>query len=142
MSLFEAIFEQKVRTLPFSADVITCSATTSLDRAIDLMATKGIGSLVIVDADRPVGIFTERDVLKKVAGKKLNLETELIRDFMTPNPVCISHDTAFIKIMAAMRLGKFRHLVITNAEGKLAGVISVKDVVNVMVDKFNEIAGV
>lgn len=139
MGLMEAIFESKVSDLALSESVVACERQTTLDEAIQLMVNNGIGSIVVVDNGRPVGIFTERDVLRQVAARDLDFSKAKIQDFMTLRPVCVGEDASFIKIMAAMRLGKFRHLVVTNSEGKVTGVISVKDVIDVMVDRFNEI---
>ena len=76
--------------------------------------------------------------MKKIVARNIDAKSALIESVMTANPVCIKEDTPLIKIMAAMRLGKFRHLVIIDGNGALKGIISIKDALNFITDPFHE----
>lgn len=114
--------------------IVTCAKNETVFEVICKMTQNNIGSIVIVDNNKPVGIFTERDLMKKVVAQGIDVKSALIEIVMTPNPVCIKEHTPLIKIMGAMRLGKFRHLVIVDGNGLLKGVVSIKDVLNFITD--------
>lgn len=112
---------KEVRSLYFSNDPLKCSKDTPLSQAIDIMNDKNTGSIVVTDKDdRSVGIFTERDLLRNV--KKLTPEFMEchIEDFMTPNPKTVSEETTMDKTIGILRLGRFRHIIVTSeTTGKL-----------------------
>ena len=140
-------FNQLVQNLEYplgqfftSSSVLTCSADTKVKEVIDLMNKNLVGSIVITDNKKPLGIFTERDVLKKVVGSTIiDITTTPIEHLMTKNPVCVTLNTPFTKIMAAMRLGKFRHLIIVDEHGYLTGIVSIKDVLSRIIDVVNDL---
>ncbi len=120
--------------------VLTCAKDTKIIDVIRSMNDKHVGSVIIVEHKKPIGIFTERDVLKKVVGSMaVDIHTTPIEYLMTKNPVTITLETTFTQIMAAMRLGKFRHLVIVDQKGHLEGIISIKDVLSRIVDLVNDL---
>ncbi len=123
-----------------SSPVLTCSSNSKIKDVIDLMNKNLVGSIVITENKKPIGIFTERDVLKKVVGSTIiDIATTPIEHLMTKNPVCVTLSTPFTKIMAAMRLGKFRHLIIVDEQGHLSGIISIKDVLSRVIDVVNDL---
>jgi CBS domain-containing protein len=138
-ALVNQVFFQSAGRLVTGEEVCSCSRTATLREVVTAMARKNIGSIVIVEEGRPVGIFTERDFLKKIAAKNLDLDEEMVGTYMSSNPVCVTSETQMIKVMSFMRLGRFRHLVLTDTDGKLVGVISVKDVLSYVVDSFNDL---
>lgn len=122
------------------APVLTCAKDAKIQEVIRAMNEKQVGSVIITEDNKPIGIFTERDVLKKVVGSQaVNLQTTPIEYLMTKNPVTITLETSFTQIMAAMRLGKFRHLVIVDKQGRLEGIISIKDVLSRIIDVVNDL---
>jgi CBS domain-containing protein len=131
------IFEKTVSDLMLHDAVVSCIGNATVEEVVAVMVENNIGSIVIVEGKRPIGIFTERDLLKKVVPKKMDVSRTLISSIMTPNPVCIDTSTSIHKIMAAMRLGKFRHLVVTHPDGSLKGVVSIKDVLTFLTDQLN-----
>jgi CBS domain-containing protein len=120
--------------------VLTCSKNSKVNEVIRLMNENHVGSVVIVEHQKPIGIFTERDVLKKVVGSQaVDINTTPVEYLMTRDPITVTLETSFSQIMGAMRLGKFRHLIIVNQKGQLIGVISIKDVLSRVVDLVNDI---
>ena len=96
--------------------------------AVVRMDKLGIGALPVVDRDgRLVGIFTERDLLRRVVAKRRDPEKTLIREVMTPNPVYATPDDTVEEAKRLMAKVKARHLPIVE-NGRLVGIVSIKDI--------------
>jgi CBS domain-containing protein len=111
------------------AAVWTISPQATVFEAIQLLAQKNIGALPVMEGEKLIGIFSERDYTRKVALEGKTSHKTLVREILTPNVATISpHDT----IEDAMRLmtGKHvRHLPVLE-NGKIVGVVSIGDMVN------------
>lgn len=108
---------------------------TSLLEALEMMAEKGIGALLVMEAGKPVGIFSERDFARMVAReKKLDLSS-LVDDVMTKHIYCVTNEDTIDEAMAVMTRQRFRHMPVREGD-KIVGVISIGDVVSsLIVDK-------
>jgi CBS domain-containing protein len=96
--------------------------------ALELMAEKDIGALLVLDGGKPVGIISERDYARKVILKgKASKETP-VREIMTEEIVCVRPDQTTEECMALMTDKRVRHLPVIESE-RLIGVISIGDVV-------------
>ena len=125
----QTFFGTPVSDFLFFEKPVTCSEDLTLFQMAEILAEKNIGALIVVDsAQRPIGVMTERDMMRKVLPKGVDLKQATVGQFMTKKPICIRPGTPLHQIMAAMRLGKFRHLIVVDAEGILTGVLSMKDV--------------
>lgn len=100
--------------------------------ALSIMAEKDIGSLVVVEGEEVVGIFSERDYSRKVILQGKSSKNTLVKEIMTPDVICIRPNQSVAKCMALMTEKHIRHLPVL-AEGKLAGVISIGDVVKAII---------
>ena len=111
------------------ASVWTISPQATVFEAIQLMAQKNIGALPVVDDDKLIGIFTERDYTRKVALEGKTSHTTKVREIITTVVPSISpHDT----VEDAMRLmteKHIRHLAVLE-DGRMIGVVSIGDMVN------------
>jgi CBS domain-containing protein len=117
-------------------DPLTLTLDASLQDCLDLMHSKRVGSLLIVDAQgKLVGIFTERDFIMKVMGKVSNLETAKVKDFMTKDPVREHPDASLAFALSVMSHGGFRHVPIVDQDDMPIGIVSVKDVVDYFVQR-------
>ncbi len=120
-------------------EVWTIEADATILAALQLMAEKKIGALVVTDSAHPVGIFSERDYARKVVLAGLSSSTALVGKVMTPDPVCINSERTADECMALMTEKRIRHLPVVE-DGKLAGIISIGDVVkSVIADREFEI---
>ena len=110
-----------------SKDIITADEETSVEDVAKVMGEKGIGSVIITSHEEPIGIFTERDLLTKFLAKDQSLKIEVGKVCSSPlitAPLGISiHDAA-----AIMTSKRIKRLPITK-EGKLAGILSARDLV-------------
>jgi len=110
-------------------DVVTIDPNASLAAAVELLAEKRIGAVVIVGADRRVvGILSERDIVRVLAKQGREALDGPVSAAMT-RKVSTCHERETISsIMERMTLGKFRHVPVVD-QGRLAGIISIGDVV-------------
>lgn len=86
-----------------------------------------IGALVVESENQVVGIFTERDLLRRIVAERRNPEETLVEEVMTRDVVCCSPDTTAEEARTAMRERRIRHLPVADEEGKLVGLISIGD---------------
>ncbi len=120
-----SLMEDPVSTLRPREPVVV-RPTATVREALQMMLARDIGSLLVVDADgKLVGVFSERDLLLKVAGLA-DPAASRVQEFMTPHPETISSGDTLAFALHKMDSGGYRHLpVISN--GRPTGVISVRD---------------
>jgi CBS domain-containing protein len=115
--------------IPLDALALQAPATVapgiSAAEAIQRMHAEGHDYLLVCDADRLVGIFTDRDAVVKAAGKRL--ASFDVRDFMTPDPVVLRHDETLAVAIHKMAVGGFRHIPIVDGDTPV-GVVAAADV--------------
>lgn len=110
-------------------DVLTMPETANLMDVVVKMVERNIGSVVVVRDSKVVGIFTERDLLTKVVGKRKNPEDLTLVDIMTKNPKTASLNDTVADSMRRMSQGHFRHLPVVDENKNLIGIISQGDFV-------------
>ncbi len=99
---------------------------TALD-ASRLMTDRGLGGLVVLDAGRLVGVFTERDVLRRVVAAGLAPDRTPVRDVMTADVITCLPDTSLDECAAIMTTRRVRHLPVSDERG-LHGLVTIGDV--------------
>src|SRR5262245_15251929 len=104
----------------------TSPGATVLDAAL-LMNEHKIGSLVVIDDGRVVGIFTERDVLRRVVGEEREPAKTLVGEVMTAELVCCTPETTIAEARGAMKNRRVRHLPLVDDDHRLLGLISIGD---------------
>lgn len=105
---------------------VTCAADMPLRQALERMRNEHVGSIVVVDAeDRPVGMFTVRDLIGRVVLPGIGLDTP-IRTVMTPDPMTLPPTARAFEAALAMAKYGFRHILLAE-DGRLTGVVSEKD---------------
>jgi CBS domain-containing protein len=98
---------------------------TSVAEVIDRMHEAEADSVLVVEADQLVGIFTDRDAVVKLAGEPL--ADRPVREFMTADPVVLRHDDPLAVAIHKMAVGGFRHIPIVD-RGRPTGVVTARDV--------------
>lgn len=111
------------------AIVHTIAPTASVFDALQLMADKGIGALVVTEGDTIVGIFTERDYARKIALLGRTSTATLARDVMTTAVRFVRPEQTSEQCMQIMSTGRLRHLPVVDSNNKLVGMISIGDLV-------------
>lgn len=108
------------------SDVEVTTADASVVAAVEQMNRRNIGALLVMDGERSLGIFTERDVLTRVVGKGRDPGRTPVGEVMTRSLVSIGPDTTVQEAMAVITEKRCRHLPVM-AGGRLLGMISAGD---------------
>lgn len=119
-------------------DVYSVPSDASVYSAIELMADKRVGALLVVDEGRLVGIVSERDYARKVILMGRSSKDSFVREIMTSDPITIGCDTNVDEAMRIMTENRFRHLPVVDSSGHVAGVLSLGDLVNWIVTSQDE----
>ena len=112
----------------------TLSSNNTVRQALQLMADKNIGAIVIKDQDKLIGIFSERDYARKVVLMGKNSTDTKLAEVMSKEVITISSDMQIDACMQLMTDKRVRHLPVVN-NGKSIGIISIGDVVRLMIDE-------
>ncbi len=107
----------------------------SVAEAVRLMRQQRVGCLLVCNGDTLLGIFTERDLMRRVLaqGRPLTLPVSAC---MTPNPVTVSPTAPISAAVRLMEEGGYRHLPVVGPDGKPVGVLSVKRIVHYLVEHY------
>lgn len=97
-----------------------------VSEAARLMAEREVGAVLVVEAGRLLGIFSERDLLRRVVAKRLPLDATALRDVMTQDPVTAAPDESRTSAILKMRAIGCRHLPIL-VEGQVVDTVSIRD---------------
>lgn len=113
---------------------VAVSPTAKVGDVLNLMVDRRIGSVLVADGDRLLGIFSERDALVRLNTDASKLKDRAISEFMTASPTTLSLDASIVFAVHKMALGHYRHIpILTN--GKPTGMISIRDVLRYMTEK-------
>jgi len=111
--------------------VLTFMASDKVIDAVKVMSERNYGASVVVDVDnKPIGIITERDFMRRLLAKNLDPNTTLISDIMTSALKLASVDDEVVDWLRIMSNERFRHLPIVDADGKLLNLMSQGDFVS------------
>jgi CBS domain-containing protein len=109
------------------AQVYTIGPEASVLQAALVMNEHHIGALVVLEAGRVIGIFSERDVLQRVVAQRRDPAQTRVTEVMTVEVVCCSPQTSTDEARGAMRDRRIRHLPVADEGGRLLGLISIGD---------------
>ena len=110
-------------------DVVTTRPYRTLGEAVDLLAEKRIGALVVTDADLSVlGILSERDIVRALSEVGSHALDEAVSKHMTARVVTVDERTTVDAVMETMTTGRFRHAPVVEG-GRIVGLVSIGDVV-------------
>jgi CBS domain-containing protein len=107
---------------------------TSVAEVLAKMVDAKIGCVMVVDKGKLVGIFSERDALMKLNTDAAKFMQRPISQFMTPDPVTLETNDKIAYALHKMNVGGYRHIPIL-FEGKLAGVISIRDILRYLTER-------
>ena len=105
--------------------VVSVAPEDTLGEAAERMAEDGVGSAVVLDSGRLIGILTERDLLRAVAGRVHTSEAR-VREWMTVDPMTATEATSADEAMRTMLDQGFRHLPVIEG-GRTIGVVSLRE---------------
>ncbi|MBN68854.1 MAG: hypothetical protein CME32_06175 [Gimesia sp.] len=112
----------------------------SVQVAAERMNSRNVGTLIVLDEEsHPIGMLTDRDLALRVVGKGRDAIETTVCDIMTRFPYNISEDTSIEAALTKMRSGGFRRLPVVDREGKLLGVLTLDDILELLCEEFTEI---
>lgn len=115
------------------SEVVTVPVGTTMIEALEIMAQKNIGAIVVTDKGQPVGIFSERDFVREVAKDQCLMLKMPVESYMTKELLCINPSTSIDECMALMTAKRFRHLPVHDGK-EMVGIISIGDVVKYLME--------
>ncbi len=132
MGLRENLWKDDVSHVKLRSPLVVFPETT-LRQAIEIMQGASTGCVLICDQSALVGIFTERDLVKRILARNVPLDTPL-REVMTPRPVTLKQTDSVGWAIRTMYQGHYRHLPVVDEHGQPVGILSVKGVIQYLVD--------
>lgn len=115
-----------------SNQLLSISPTASVLDALKIMAEKDVGALIVLEEEKLVGIFSERDYARKIILFGKSSHDTAVSEIMTPRVVCVRPSQSADECMSLMTGRRVRHLPVLS-EDKVVGVISIGDVVKEMI---------
>ena len=116
-------------------EVATTTCERTIAEAVDELARRRIGALVVIEGrDRVVGIVSERDIVRALAKRGIDLLAAKIDTIMTREVVTCDENETINRVMGRMTRGRFRHLPVVE-NGRLAGIVSIGDVVKARIEE-------
>jgi CBS domain-containing protein len=109
-------------------EVLTIESEATLGAAARQMWNRSVGAAVVVEDDKIVGIFTERDLLRAIADSR-HPDQGQVQSYMTADPVTLPSDHSPSEAARIMTERRFRHIPVVD-EGELVGIVSIRDLVS------------
>jgi CBS domain-containing protein len=95
--------------------------------------------MVLNKHSQPIGIITDRDIAIRVVGKARDAVTTLVSDVMSKAPDSVREETSLETALSHMRAGPYRRLPVVDGDGKLVGIISLDDILDLLSEEFAQI---
>ncbi|MDN5920442.1 MAG: CBS domain-containing protein [Pseudonocardia sp.] len=117
--------------------VTTVTPTTAVSEVLRLIAQQNLGALPVIDADRLVGIVSERDVVRRLHERGVDLLTVTVAEIMTSDVVTCDPTDEVGELAKIMTERRVRHLPVI-VDGRLAGIVSIGDLVKARIDMLEQ----
>ena len=111
-------------------EVFTVQSRSTIKDIVNYMASKGVGLVPVMNDEILIGVFSERDLVKRVISKDKDLNSTLVDDVMSTNLIIAKIDESNESVLAKMKEAKTRHILIIDNE-KLVGVLSLRDLLEI-----------
>jgi len=121
-------------------EVFSVGPQTTVYEAVQAMADRDVGALVVMDQNRVVGLFSERDYARKIVLLGKHSKDTLVREVMSSPASAVTLDESIDSCMRKMTTLRLRHLVVFDGD-RVAGVVSIGDLVNWIISAQGEIIG-
>lgn len=121
---------ESIRDILQNREVFTIQSGSSVKDAVNYMASKGVGLVPVMKNEMLVGVFSERDLVKRVIAKDKDLILTVVDDVMSTNLVIAKIDESNESVLAKMKEAKTRHILIIDNE-KLVSVLSLRDLLEI-----------
>lgn len=123
-------------------DVVTAGPGQSAGNLATLMKEEGVGSVIIVEKERPVGIVTDRDLVMEVLEPREDSREVTAEAVMTETVITVQSDTGVFQTTAKMYEYGIRRVPVVDSDGLLAGVVTLDDILVLLTDELDNLTGV
>jgi CBS domain-containing protein len=130
-----SMFSQRIKHVMDTQKVVTASVETPVIEAARLMAMRQVSAILVLENERLVGIFTERDAVFRVMAKGLDPQSIHLRDAMTPSPLTVTPEKTFGHALMLMYENGFRHVPVV-VEGKPVGMVNSRNALDPDMEEF------
>ena len=127
-----------INALPELHPVVGVDPDTSVRDAIKAMISRSVGCVLVIESGTLVGVFSERDVLTKVAGNDIDLDSTSVSELMTLHPETLPEESELVFALQKMAVGGYRHVPLLNTDGAPVAVVSMRDIVDVIVSLYQK----
>ncbi len=127
--------QRTIRMIIDKQQLLITPANTTVSEAARLMKQRRVGAIMVVEDDRLVGVFTERDAVCRVLAEGRDGKATPLSEVMTGNPQTIRPDDSFVHALQMMHEGRFRHVPVTE-EGRPIGMVSARDAMGPELEAF------
>ena len=114
---------------------IVVAPESTVGEVLRILVDQAIGCVFVVDDEKLVGVFSERDALLRLNTEAGQYRDRPISEFMTPHPQSLTGDAKIAFVVHKMDLGGFRHVPIVDEDGRATSVISVRDILRYLTEK-------
>jgi CBS domain-containing protein len=128
--------KRPIRELPTLEPAITLERSATVRDAIEAMQQERMSCVLVVDQGRLVGIFTERDVVTKVAAQEVEIDHVQMQEVMQPDPDSLGMDDELIYALHQMSLGEYRHLPVVDDQRRPIALVSMRAIVGHLIALF------
>ena len=129
------MFSQRVRSVMKRKKVLMAPPETTVSKAAKLMAGRNVGAVMVVENERLIGIFTERDAEFRVVARGRDAQTTQLADVMTTRPLTVDPDNSFGHALLIMHENGFRHMPVIE-DGKPIGIVSARNALDPEMEEF------
>jgi len=119
-----------------TTNVLTAHQNQTVLEAVGMMDSHDVGTVVIVEHEIPIGIFTERDVLRQIVSPGKDASKVLIKKVMSSNVISANEYMDVVEISRLMTLRHVKRMPIVNEKGKLVGIITSTDLLKIMAEAY------
>jgi CBS domain-containing protein len=127
--------QRTIRSIIEGQQLVVAPARTSVSEAARCMREHNVGAILVVEDDRLVGIFTERDSLYRVVAENRDARRTQLAEVMTADPQSVHPDDPFVRALHLMHAGGFRHVPVVE-DDRLLGMVSVHDALGPELEDF------
>jgi len=134
MGIENVLHQTKIRHLNW-APVVRVESGSSIREVLAMMQSSRVGCVLVTENQKLVGIFTERDIITKLAGSDVDY-SKTVREFMTPQPKTLHPEDSFAAAIQLMDKGCYRDIPLVDQEGGLLGRLSVTNIVDFLTEHY------
>lgn len=117
-----------------TTNLTTTPIATPIFEVMQRMSREDVGRIIVTDNEVPVGIFTERDVLRRVVNTGIDTRKISVKDVMTAPIRAVREETHIVEAFGKMFRGRYRHLMVRGKRGRIVGIVSMRRILKLAVE--------